>query len=280
MLISLEVPSCADIQHQLILEESKDISKHGQTNWIASGIKIQELQLVHEGLSIFIELISGSRLAIRYQLQTHGSKLTTQDMQAIENKQAHLQQLIDMFEHQADTFLLHQGSMDGLDKDLDILFLDDYDQYDHVDNLYEDSGEGKAPTHLTLSLGSQMALAWTVPTLRIILLSSHHPLDGHGVSAMIPNLSQSRKPSFAMLKPMAPFIAYTLLLVSRLPFSALMFALLRPSRLRPVHGMPYTVWTLQYMNMHVSTAWHMTFTGTSKTCMQLVRTSHSCTSRI
>jgi recombinational DNA repair ATPase RecF len=44
----VEVPSRADIQQQLIMEESKDISTQGQTNWIACGIKIQELQSVHK----------------------------------------------------------------------------------------------------------------------------------------------------------------------------------------------------------------------------------------
>jgi hypothetical protein len=33
-----------------MLEESQDHFTHGQTNWIASGIKLQELQYVH-GLS-------------------------------------------------------------------------------------------------------------------------------------------------------------------------------------------------------------------------------------
>jgi hypothetical protein len=37
-------PSRADIHQQLISEESGDMSTHGQTSWIACGIKIQELQ--------------------------------------------------------------------------------------------------------------------------------------------------------------------------------------------------------------------------------------------
>ena len=37
-------PSGADIQAKLLSEERKDGSTHGQSSWIASGIKIQEQQ--------------------------------------------------------------------------------------------------------------------------------------------------------------------------------------------------------------------------------------------
>ena len=37
-------PSGADIQAKLLSEERKDGSSHGQSSWIASGIKIQEQQ--------------------------------------------------------------------------------------------------------------------------------------------------------------------------------------------------------------------------------------------
>ncbi|KAI9430515.1 hypothetical protein H4582DRAFT_1823951 [Lactarius indigo] len=43
---SSKAPSRAEIQQQLISEESRDITTHGQTSWISCGIKIQELQLV------------------------------------------------------------------------------------------------------------------------------------------------------------------------------------------------------------------------------------------
>ena len=49
-----------------------------------------------------------NRLAIRYQLQTQGSQITPEDAQILENKQARLQKLIDMFSHQSDAFILHQ----------------------------------------------------------------------------------------------------------------------------------------------------------------------------
>ena len=37
-------PTGAQVQRQLMSEEVGDLSMHGQTSWIVSGIKIQELQ--------------------------------------------------------------------------------------------------------------------------------------------------------------------------------------------------------------------------------------------
>jgi hypothetical protein len=76
-----------------------------------------------------------SRLAIRYQLRTSGSQMTLEESQTIENKRSRLQKLIDMFEHQADSFLLHHQPMD----EIAIQSLVDYAEYDHVDDI-EDSG--------------------------------------------------------------------------------------------------------------------------------------------
>ncbi|KAH9017156.1 hypothetical protein EDB84DRAFT_1276642 [Lactarius hengduanensis] len=88
--VTSKAPSHAEIQQQLISEESGDITTHGQTSWIACGIKIQE-----------------------YQLRAHGLKITTEEAQVIENKRSRLQKLIDMFEHQADSFLLHEPLADN-----------------------------------------------------------------------------------------------------------------------------------------------------------------------
>lgn len=71
--------------------------------------------------------------------------MTTEEIQTIENKWTCLQRLIEMFEHQADSFLLHQDFMD----DLDIPSLNDYDEYDHVDNPDAASGKGKTQEHST-----------------------------------------------------------------------------------------------------------------------------------
>ncbi|KAI9429672.1 hypothetical protein H4582DRAFT_1826218 [Lactarius indigo] len=111
---SSKAPSRAEIQQQLISEESRDITTHGQTSWISCGIKIQELQL-----------------AIRYQLQAYGPKINTEEVQVIENKQSRLQKLIDIFEHQGDSFLLQQKLTD----DSPISPLGNYEEYDHVDDL-------------------------------------------------------------------------------------------------------------------------------------------------
>ncbi|KAH8976825.1 hypothetical protein EDB86DRAFT_2839044 [Lactarius hatsudake] len=108
-----KAPSRAVIQQQLILEESGDITTHGQTSWIACGIKIQELQL-----------------AIRYQIRAYGLKITTEEIQVIENKRSRLQTLIDIFEHQGDSFLLQP-----LTDDSPISPLGDYAQYDHLEDL-------------------------------------------------------------------------------------------------------------------------------------------------
>ena len=71
------------------------------------------------------------RLAIRYQLRTHGPQPTSEEVQVIENKQSRLQKLIEMFEHQADSYLLHHRATD----DAPISPLGDYSEFDNADNL-------------------------------------------------------------------------------------------------------------------------------------------------
>jgi hypothetical protein len=71
------------------------------------------------------------RLAIRYQLRTHGSGLSSEEVQVIDNKRSRLQKLIEMFEHQADSYLLRHRATD----DSPITSLQDYSEFDHVDNL-------------------------------------------------------------------------------------------------------------------------------------------------
>ncbi|KAN0131053.1 hypothetical protein V8E53_011186 [Lactarius tabidus] len=88
-------PSLSEVQWKLITGEGGDPSECGQTSWIASGIRIQELQL-----------------ALRYELRIYGAKHTSEETQAIHNRQGRIQKLIDRFEHQADGFILHQLNMD------------------------------------------------------------------------------------------------------------------------------------------------------------------------
>jgi hypothetical protein len=79
-----------------------------------------------------------SRLAIRHQLRTHGSTFTAEEVQIIDSKHIRLQKLIETFENQADSFLLHQGHMD----DTSISSLGHYDEYDHVDDAETSIGKG------------------------------------------------------------------------------------------------------------------------------------------
>ncbi|KAI9434476.1 hypothetical protein H4582DRAFT_2176278 [Lactarius indigo] len=120
-----KAPSWATIQQQLTKEESRDHSIQGETSWISCGLKIQELQLV-----------------ICYQLWSQGSKLTIEDSQVLENKCNHIQKLIDMFEHQADTFLHHHQNTD----DVPVWSMGDYAEYDNVDNIDGSRHPGLGPS--------------------------------------------------------------------------------------------------------------------------------------
>ena len=82
------------------------------------------------------------RLALRYQLRCHGAKLTPGDAQVIENKQSRLLKLIDKFQLQADTFILHQHGL-GHPK---ISPLKDYDHFDNVDSSHGLDGEEGGPS--------------------------------------------------------------------------------------------------------------------------------------
>ena len=84
---------------------------------------------------------TASRLAIRYQLRTYHSDLTSEEAQVIENKRSRLQKLIDMFERQADAYLLHHKQTDNAP----ISSLHDYSEFDHVDT--SDDADIIHPTH-------------------------------------------------------------------------------------------------------------------------------------
>src|ERR1700744_1009229 len=79
------------------------------------------------------------RLAIRYQIRNHGPQITSDELQIIDNKRTRLQKLIDMFEHQADSYLLHHRDADSAP----ISPIGNYSNFDHVDSL---DGSG-APHH-------------------------------------------------------------------------------------------------------------------------------------
>jgi hypothetical protein len=66
----------------------------------------------------------------------HGSQLTMEDAQIIENKRIRLQKLIDTFAHQSDAFLFNHE----LTETVPMIFLGDYSEYDQVDDI-DDSEE-------------------------------------------------------------------------------------------------------------------------------------------
>src|ERR1700733_11180714 len=130
--------------------------------------------------------------------------------------------------------------------------------------------------HLIIpSSGLQMALGWRLYIRRISRFFSHHHLDGNGVYHMVSNLLQSRRHSYAMLRPMNPYTESALHLDSNQLCSALRSDLLTLSRQRPVHGMQCTVLIPLSTNMLAFTAWHAMHTGGSAMDMRLVRTSHN-----
>jgi hypothetical protein len=126
------------IQQELVSEEIGDVLVHGQTSWISCGLKIQEMQYV-QVYGFISDFNALQRLAIRYQLRAHGSQLTLEEAQVIENKRTRLHKLIDMFEHQADSYLLRHRDAD----DAPISSLADYSEFDHVDSL--DDSEATIP---------------------------------------------------------------------------------------------------------------------------------------
>jgi hypothetical protein len=76
-------------------------------------------------------LISRSRLAIRYDVRTSGQQPTIEKAQVIENKQSRLQRLIDMFEHQADSYILCHKALENVP----FASLTNYSQFNNVNML-------------------------------------------------------------------------------------------------------------------------------------------------
>ena len=76
------------------------------------------------------------RLAVRYELRAPSSH-TINKAQAIENKRGRLQQLIEMFQHQADSYLLRHRALDNVP----IALLTDYSEFDDVDSLTDSESQ-------------------------------------------------------------------------------------------------------------------------------------------
>jgi hypothetical protein len=86
------------------------------------------------------------RLAIRYQLRTYGSQISSDEAQIIDHKRSRLQKLIEAFEHQANSYVLRHQTLD----DARTSSLGDYSQFDNVDTLFE-SDPNPVPSSSTLS---------------------------------------------------------------------------------------------------------------------------------
>ncbi|KAN0136391.1 hypothetical protein V8E53_005759 [Lactarius tabidus] len=122
-----QAPTQAAIQQVLISEEDKEGAIHGQTSWLSCGLKIQEMQL-----------------AIRYDLRLSGPQPTIEKAQVIDNKHSRLQCFIDMFEHQADSYILRHRALENAQ----IAPLTDYSQFDNIDML--DDLEPQVPVQASL----------------------------------------------------------------------------------------------------------------------------------
>ncbi|KAN0137341.1 hypothetical protein V8E53_004786 [Lactarius tabidus] len=109
-----QAPTRAAIQQVLISEEDEEGAIHGQTSWLSCGLKIQEMQL-----------------AIRYDLRLSGPQPMIEKAQVIDNKHSRLQRFIDMFERQADSYILRHRALENAQ----IAPLTDYSQFDDIDML-------------------------------------------------------------------------------------------------------------------------------------------------
>ena len=121
-------------------------------------------------MSSFPGLIcSGCRLALRYQVRSGGPRPTLEESQTLENRRIRLQKLIDMFQHQADSFILQNKAM----HDLPISLLHDYDDYDNVDDMDDSEDlvprarmsirsqdDGSNPEDIPVLLPSTLGIGW------------------------------------------------------------------------------------------------------------------------
>jgi hypothetical protein len=127
-----------------------------------------------------------SRLALRHQLRTGDSHLTVEESQTIGNKRNRLQKLIDMFEHQADGFLLHHQPTD----DLTLSSLGNYEEYDHADDI-DDSGAPNHTVRFSNTSGNEGPNAEDIPLLLPSTLGWEWCIS-HGVKSLAINEAKLR----------------------------------------------------------------------------------------
>jgi len=135
---------------------------------------------------IGVQTNSMTRLSLRHQLRTGDSHLTPEESQIIENKRNRLQKLIDMFEHQADGFLLHHQPID----DVQISSLGDYEEYDLVDDM-DDSGVPGPMVKFSNATRSEGSNAEDIPLLLPSALGWEW-CASHGVKSLAINEAKLR----------------------------------------------------------------------------------------
>ena len=83
-----------------------------------------------------------SRLVIKHTLRAQNSELSIEDAQMIENRRTRLEGLINVFEHQANTYLHHSSLVDHPTSSLG-----DYDEFDNSDVALDFMGDDEDVRH-------------------------------------------------------------------------------------------------------------------------------------
>ena len=112
-----------------------------------------------------------SRLVIKHTLHGQKSEPSSEDEQMIDNKRAHLERLINVFEHQADTFLHDQSSVE----DYPISLLGDYGGFDISDvapDAIEDNEDARHFQSLPFRASNGLGMEGLNPEDCLILLPS------------------------------------------------------------------------------------------------------------
>lgn len=187
-------------------------------------------------------------MAIRYQRRIQRSKPNIEAAHSIDSKRNRLQKLMDAFEIQADQYL-HQLCLD----DSPISTMADYEEFDvrdGPDNSTHTYADPSDHHEVRPSDGSGIDIP-NIEDQPVLLPSS---LGWSGAYAMVSNILHSRKHNYDMLKQMILSIISASHLGLNPLYSALRFDLLALKKQRLVLGMPLTVLTQLFRNMHANIA--------------------------
>lgn len=251
-----------DIREQLIAEERDDISTHGQTSWVASGINLQEQQYVNTNISYLLssQFCSGwpsdtnsghmgrTPPVMRFlPLVTSGivfkRSLIHLSIKPILSFSTNRARMILKCHPWAITISLTMWmicTMWMIWPTLAIIIL-------HTLLVQT--------IHPIFSPPFLMSLRTRLSTQRNILFFSLPLLDGIGVLVTVYNLWLSRRRSCVMLRPIGLYIKSGSLLALSLLFTVLRFDMRQHRIQKHVPGMHYTVWIKLSMNMPVFIAW-------------------------